>query len=89
MIIAICMPTLKLAALYCNRCHSGNCRAMPTGEYICHTEIARLVDKLEGTDALCITEHKWFNIICLNNYVGITNCILNNLNNNMANILKS
>ena len=43
---------------------------MATGkEYICCCEIARVVDKLEGTGALCITEHDGFDAVCLNRWV--------------------
>ena len=43
---------------------------MPTGEEcICCCEIALVVDKLEGTGALCITEHEGFNAVCLNIWV--------------------
>ena len=40
---------------------------MPTGEEcICRCEIARVVDKLEGTGAPCITEYEGFNAVYLN-----------------------
>jgi len=43
---------------------------MPTGaECVCCCEIARVVDKLEGTGAPCITEHEGFNAVCLNIWV--------------------
>lgn len=40
---------------------------MPTGEEcICCCEIAWVADKLEGTGAPSIIEHKGFNVVCLN-----------------------
>ena len=38
-------------------------------ECICCCEIARVVDKLEGTGAPCITEHDGFDVVCLNRWV--------------------
>ena len=46
---------------------------MPTEEgCVCCCEIARVVDKLEGTGAPCITEHESFNAVCLNIWVQQT-----------------
>ena len=43
---------------------------MPTGEEcVCCCEISRVVAKLEGTGAPCITEHEGFDAVCLNRWV--------------------
>ena len=58
---------------------------MPTGEECaCCCEISRAIDKLKGTGAPCIAEHKGFNAICLNIVVLQTGT-----NNNMESILKN